>query len=217
MSDPASTRRAALLGARSAGALAALGVLYVAAFLSWFLSTPDRMRPISDPHLAWMEIVTLASAPFMVLVAVALARLATPERRGLARAMLFFMVSAAALTTGVHGTGLALARLHGADASRWFTWPAPAYFLDVVAWDPLLGAALVFAVGLVPGRGVAATAARVLVGLAGALCLVGTAGPVTGDMRLQRIGVAGYGLVLPFAYAFLAAVLARAARASKDA
>jgi hypothetical protein len=40
------------------------------------------------------------------------------------------------------------------------------------------------------------------------LCLLGTVGPVAGDMRLQLVGVAGYAVVLPVAAFLLARVFA---------
>jgi hypothetical protein len=40
--------------------------------------------------------------------------------------------------------------------------------------------------------------------LAVVIAMAGTAGPLVGDMRLQRIGILGYAGVLPFAFFFLA-------------
>jgi hypothetical protein len=41
----------------------------------------------------------------------------------------------------------------------------------------------------------------------GALCLAGTIGPVLGDMRLQRLGIVGYAVVLPLSFFWLARLL----------
>lgn len=41
--------------------------------------------------------------------------------------------------------------------------------------------------------------------ISGALALIGAIGPITGNMALQRIGILGYGIVLPIA-AFMIAV-----------
>jgi hypothetical protein len=40
--------------------------------------------------------------------------------------------------------------------------------------------------------------------ISGVLALVGTVGPLAGDMRLQRIGILGYAVVLPVAFFILA-------------
>ena len=45
--------------------------------------------------------------------------------------------------------------------------------------------------------------------LAGALCLTGTLGPASGEMRLQGIAIVGYAGVLPVACALLARQFAR--------
>jgi hypothetical protein len=73
----------------------------------------------------------------------------------------------------------------------------------LLAWDWFLGLALVFA-ALVFSE----SAAERLVGcgllISGVLALAGTVGPLVGDMRLQRIGILGYAVVLPVAFFILA-------------
>ena len=63
---------------------------------------------------------------------------------------------------------------------------------DVAASVQATGQSLLAIHGADRGR-----AARRGLILCGALCLVGTVGPILGDLRLQRIGVVGYALGLP--------------------
>jgi len=74
-----------------------------------------------------------------------------------------------------------------------------------------LGLSLLFAAPVFVGPGMHAVA-RWWLTVAGALCLAGTAGPIVGDMAIQRIGILGYGVVLPVASATLAVVFHRDGR-----
>jgi uncharacterized membrane protein YccC len=80
-------------------------------------------------------------------------------------------------------------------------WPSRAYAAELLAWDVFLGVALVALAATFDRAGAQARIRRVMA-VCGWLCLVGIVGPVVGNMRLQLIGVFGYGVVLP-ALAFL--------------
>ena len=67
-----------------------------------------------------------------------------------------------------------------------------------MAWDWFLGWGLVFAAQAFPPTGQERIIRRALL-LSGLLALAGIVGPVVGDIRLQRIGIFGYALVLPVA------------------
>ena len=123
-------------------------------------------------------------------------------------AALAFGVIFAALTAAVHFVGLTTGRQSG----EWsLVWPSVAYAVELLAWDVFLGLALICAApALGPGR--LANRAKWVLVLAGALCLLGTIGPLAGDMALQRVGIVGYGLVLPVGWALLAGVLRTAAK-----
>jgi hypothetical protein len=85
--------------------------------------------------------------------------------------------------------------------------------LDLLAWDFFLGLGLVFAAPAFRGKG---TAGRVRVSLilAGTLCLTGTLGPASGNLRIQYLGIVGYAFALPVA-CLLLAMLFRQAQASE--
>jgi hypothetical protein len=76
-------------------------------------------------------------------------------------------------------------------------WPSVTYAIELVAWDLFLGAALLFAGVALPGQ--APRGLRRLLQATGIVCLAGLIGPVMGDMRVQRIGVFGYAVLLPIA------------------
>lgn len=182
----------------SAGMVAVVGAAYIVV-LGIGISSAGSSRPIGDPVLAVMEILTVCSALPMVGLMAAILADAPPARRLLSLLALVFTSLFAGITSVVHFVGLTAERQLGRGT---IVWPSPAYAAELLAWDLFLGIALVLC-GLGfdaggPQRGVR----RWLLG-AGVLCLLGTIGPVVGDMRLQRIGVVGYGVVLPVACVLL--------------
>lgn len=87
-------------------------------------------------------------------------------------------------------------------------WPSTAYAVELLAWNLFLGLALLSAAAVLRGPGLI-SAARWTLAISGALCVLGTAGPILGDLALQRIGIVGYGIGLPLASLLLAAVFSR--------
>ena len=87
-------------------------------------------------------------------------------------------------------------------------WPSRTYAAELLAWDVFLGLALVFAAPVFEG-GDGERAVRRALWLCGGLCLVGTVGPLVGDMRLQLPGILGYAGVLPVLSFLLARRFAR--------
>lgn len=163
--------------------------------------------PIGDPVLAVMEIITMVAAPLVVVLMAAVYGIAGRDRKTPALIALSFGVIVAGLTSGVHFTALTSGRQTGVPLLQ---WPSTAYALELLAWDVFLGLSLLFAAPVFVGAGLFA-AARWSLGIAGALSLAGTIGPITGNMALQRIGILGYGVVLPIASAILARVFRRCA------
>jgi hypothetical protein len=163
--------------------------------------------PIGDPVLAVMEIITMVAAPLVVVLMAAIHGIAGRDRKTLGLIALSFGVIMAGLTSGVHFTALTAGRQTGGPVLQ---WPSTAYALELLAWDVFLGLSLLFAAPVFVGAGVFA-AARWSLAIAGGLCLAGTIGPITGSMPLQRIGILGYGVVLPIACVFLARAFRRRA------
>lgn len=187
------------LGVWSASSLCVIGVAYVVALAVGFASA-GLAEPIVDPLLAVIEILTLLSAPILVVLMAAVHAYAAPQYKVHSLVAFAFMVAMAVLTSSVHFVELTAVR-QSAIAS--LTWPSTAYALELLAWDVFLGLSLLFAAPVFT-TGKLESAVRVGLYVAGTLCLVGVLGPTSGDMRLQFIAVAGYAAVLPAVFPMLA-------------
>src|SRR3977135_4127468 len=89
------------LGGGSASALCAIGAAYVIALAVGF-TTAGFAKPILDPVLAVMEILTLLSAPILVVLMAAVHAYAPPDHKIHGVIAIAFMVLLAGLTSGVH-------------------------------------------------------------------------------------------------------------------
>jgi hypothetical protein len=150
-------------------------------------------EPIADPILAVMELLTIASAVPLFLVFFCVHALAPQDARGAARLALGFGAAFAITTTAVHLEELSYGRLTGQHG---MVWPSVPYAIELVAWDVLLGVALLGAATAMRWDG-GARRVQAWLQITGLLCLLGIAGPLTGDMRVQRVGVLGYAVLLP--------------------
>jgi SAM-dependent methyltransferase len=180
------------VGFRAALALGTFGVCY-AVVAAVGMSRAGPREPIVDPVLAVMEMLTLLSAPLVVILLVAIHGYAPAERKTMSLIALSFGILMAGLTSTVHFVELTAGRQTGAVT---LAWPSVAYAAELLAWDVFLGLALVFA-GWAFGGGGWQARARWALWVTGWLCLLGTLGPAAGDMRLQRLGILGYGIGLP--------------------
>jgi hypothetical protein len=180
------------LGVWSASALVIVGIAY-AVVVMLGMRASGFSQPIVDPVLAIMEVLTLLSAPLLVLLMIAVYEAAGPSDKVHAIAALAFVVLMAGLTSAVHFVGLTALRQSGAGE---LVWPSPQYALELLAWDVFLGMSLLFAAQTFRGVGLE-RAIRSSGVTTGVLCLAGTIGPATGDMRIQFVAVAGYGIGLP--------------------
>jgi hypothetical protein len=169
-----------------------VGVAY-AVVLAFGMVRHGFSDPITDPVLALMELLTIASAVPILLLFVALRATVTAGRRRLATRALGFASLFALATVGVHLFELTAGRRLG---TRGLVWPSTSYAIELLAWDLLLGLALACAAGALRREERAERASRWLA-VTGALCLAGTAGPLLGSMRVQLIGVFGYAVLLP--------------------
>lgn len=191
------------LGFRSAVAIAVIGLSY-AIVLAIGMARHGMDEPIVDPILAVMEVLTIISALPIVMLMIAIRRRAAVRRKHLATAALVLAVLFACVTTAVHLLELTSVREAGRGG---LVWPSISYAAELLAWDVLLGVALLFAAAALGGGG-AERAARRGSRICGALCLAGTVGPLVGNMKLQLIGVFGYAVVLPVAAVLLARMFA---------
>lgn len=191
-------------GSRAATAVVLVGVAY-AIVLAVGMRRHGLSEPIADPVLAVMELLTIASAVPILLLFVALRAAAPPAGRAHATRALACAALFAVTTVGVHLFELTVGRRIG---SRGLVWPSTSYAVELVAWDLLLGLALVWAAAAL-ATDARATRVRRWLALTGTLCLVGIAGPAIGDMRVQLIGVLGYAVLLPVTAWMLAAWFGR--------
>jgi hypothetical protein len=191
------------LGIWSAFGLFLVGIAYLLTLVVGVASA-GLTTPILGPILAVMEVLTLLSAPLLVIMLTAVHSWAPAEYKVHSLVALAFAVLAAGLTSGVHFVGLTVLRRTGSAAIQ---WPSVSYALELLAWDIFLGLALIFAAPVFQGGGLR-RAVRLTMASAGYLSLAGTVGPAIGDLRWQRVGILGYGAVLPVA-ALLLAILFR--------
>jgi hypothetical protein len=193
------------LGAWSASALVLIGAAYAGVVLLGMRAS-GFSHPIIDPVLAVMEVLTLLSAPLLVLLMTAVYESTSAGDKVYALAALAFMLLMAGLTSAVHFVGLTALRQSGTGE---LVWPSPQYALELLAWDVFLGIALLCAAQTFRGIGLE-RAIRNSSGITGILCLVGALGPVTAEMPLQFIAVVGYGIGLPVTSFLLARHFRRA-------
>lgn len=191
------------LGSRAATAVALIGVAYIVV-LGIGIARFGLERPITDPVLAVMEVLTLLSAPALLIALAAVREGAAPDRRLWGTVSLSFAIIFAGLTSAVHFIELTAVRQGGGGG---IAWPSAAYAAELLAWDWFLGLALLFAAPIFAGDTSPVLRVRRAFRLAGTLCLLGTIGPLVGAMALQRIGIVGYALALPVAFFWLAQLL----------
>ena len=182
----------ARLGRWSAFAVCVIGAAYMAALAIGF-AVYGLVAPIVDPLLAVMELLTLVSALFLLVMMAAIHDHASATRKVYGALALALMTLVVGMTSAVHFVELTALRQLGTGG---IVWPSVPYAVELLAWDLLLGLSLLFAACVFEGNG---PAGRVRWGLliSGALCVAGVLGPASGNMRLQWVGVLGYAGVLP--------------------
>jgi len=186
------------IGFLSSLSLSLVGVAYIVV-VAIGITEAGLHNPIVDPILAVMEVLTLVSAPLVVAVMAAIYETAEPDRRILGLLAVIFAGIMAGLTSAVHFVALTAGRQTDFTVLQ---WPSTLYAVELLAWDVFLGLSLLCAAFVFSGSGIRGLC-RWSLFIAGALSLLGVIGPVTGDMALQRIGIVGYGIVLPVAMGML--------------
>lgn len=180
------------LGARASAAVLAVGILYAATLGAGF-ARHGLTEPITDPVLVVMEVLTVLSALPILALFVALHAVASERARPWATLALCFAAMFALATMGVHVVELTVGRQTGQAG---LVWPSVPYAIELLAWDVLLGLALLLGAPVLDwGR--AAERTRRGVQVTGVLCLAGMIGPAVGNMRWQLMGVFGYAVLLP--------------------
>jgi hypothetical protein len=187
------------IGMWSALGMFVVGILYVITVAIGMCSV-GLTKPIVDPILGTMEVLTLITAPLLVILMSAIHRTAPEDQKIYSLIALAFAVLVAGLTGAVHFVGLTVLRQTGMEG---IVWPSIIYGVELLAWDIFLGLSLLFAAPVFQGIGLKRNIRTALI-ITGALCLIGSVGPITGDMRLQFVSVLGYGILLPVVWLMIA-------------
>jgi len=180
------------LGSWSAFAVFLIGVAYLVTLTIGF-TVYGLNEPIVDPVLAVMEVLTLMSAPFIVVMMAAIHDYASIDRKVYGLVALAFAILFVGMTSAVHFVELTALRQRGSGG---IVWPSPEYAVELLAWNLFLGLALLFAAPVFDSVGAERGVRRGLL-ISGVLCVAGIIGPAIGNMRLQLVGVLGYAVVLP--------------------
>ena len=180
------------LGSWSAFAVFLTGVAYLVTLTIGF-TVYGLNEPIVDPILAVMEVLTLMSAPFIVVMMAAIHDYASIDRKIYGLVALAFAILFVGMTSAVHFVELTALRQRGTGG---IVWPSPEYAVESLAWNLFLGLALLFASPVFDSVGAEQGVRRGLL-ISGVLCVAGIIGPAIGFMRLQLVGVLGYAGVLP--------------------
>ena len=180
------------LGSWSAFAVFLIGVAYLVTLTIGF-TVYGLNEPIVDPVLAVMEVLTLMSAPFIVVMMAAIHDYASIDRKVYGLFALAFAILFVGMTSAVHFVELTALRQRGSGG---IVWPSPEYAVELLAWNLFLGLALLFAAPVFDSVGAERGVRRGLL-ISGVLCVAGIVGPAVGNMRLQLVGVLGYAVALP--------------------
>ena len=187
------------LGSWSALAVFLIGVAYFVTLAIGF-AVHGLTEPIVGPILAVMEVLTLLSAPLMVVVMAAIHDYASVNHKIYGSIALAFTILFVGMTSVVHFVELTALRQLGSGG---IVWPSPEYAVELLAWNLFLGLALLSAAQVFDTGGPERSVRRGLL-ISGALCVAGIIGPSVGNMRLQLVGVLGYAVVLPVVCLMLA-------------
>ncbi len=185
---------------QSGRAVIALHLAYGAATFAGFVTLANAHEPMSDPWFAVMEWLIILLGPPVLVFLSALGRAEGVERVW-SLAALVMAGTAFALSAALHAVLLTIGRDHALVAAGGllsFRWPSAAYAIDILAWDGFFAGALLccaMALRTTPGMG----RAHLAFALAGLVALAGLAGPITGEMMLRNIGIAGYAVIFPVA------------------
>ena len=203
----------------SAGVIVLISVTYILTgaiwlWSSWSVAQAKGLEP-SEPYLAILETLILVFTPALIALFAAIHSYSPSDKKSCSLAAFGFAVSLACTTGVIHFVQLtAVRRTQNRTIVEAFALYdssgrlAPMLAADLAAWDFFLGFGLLFAAAIFKGDKLN-VAIRATMIIAGTLCLVGTAGPASGDMRLQFPAIFGYAFVFPFACLLLAVVFAR--------
>jgi uncharacterized membrane protein len=204
------------IGLWSARIIVALAITYILTGLVG-ITAPDasgRRAALQqvDPYLAILETIMIAVVVTQVVLFSAIHAYAQPDQKTYSLIALIFVSLVAAISGGVHFVMLTVGRQSGNVAipgpGPFYPWPTVLFSLDLLAWDVFQGLGLLFVAPIFRGKGLA-KAIRMTMSVSGALCIIGVAGPASGDLRFQIPAIFGYAGGLTVACVLLAFLFAR--------
>jgi hypothetical protein len=206
------TRLDRLIGKTTALALFVLGIIYVVITAIGLLSLKSQLDPISDPWFSIMEILIMVMAPLAIVLMVEIHAYAPHNFKTLSLIALIFMSIMACITCIVHFLVLSVSRqIESLSGLQWFSyifsfkWPSVIYALDILAWDLFFSLSMFFAAPIFNGDRLKVSV-RLLMIISGLLSFAGLFGPISGNMQIRYIGIAGYGVVFLFVCLLLSKV-----------
>ncbi|HEU4860571.1 MAG TPA: hypothetical protein VFT15_12075, partial [Chitinophagaceae bacterium] len=170
---------------------------------------------LKEPYLAIAEVMTLVSAPLLVLLMVAIHECAPQSAKVFSLTALGWMLLLAGSTVIVHFINLTLWRQISVqqkiDYVRFlgWEWPSMMYAIELVAWHLFFGLSMFFAAFVFKGKRWEKVV-RIALIATGLLCIFGLIGPLVGDLIWRLIGVFGYGVGFPIVCVLIARVFKNA-------
>jgi hypothetical protein len=163
-----------------------------------------------------MEILMLLLNPAMVVLFAAIHAYASPNKKTCSLAAFGFLLLLVAITGVVHFVNLTVVRrttsvtiteafgfYHSQNGGH-----SAMFAAEMLGWDFFFGLALLFAAPVFKGDRLQ-TAIRAGLIVSGLLCVIGFAGPASGDMRFQVLAILGYAFGFPVVSVLLAQLFAR--------
>jgi len=197
------------LGKWSAIILVVIGVLYLLTGIVGASTTGAFWPPKqTDPYLAIMESLIVASAPFMIILMLAIYLNATEGKKIFGIAAASFMVVAAGLTTLIQLLRLTVLRKENFEINSTFIRDLFLYS-DLIAWDLFFGLSMFSGAFVFRHKGSVKFIFPAMV-VSGGLCLVGFVGIATGYVQLQAAAILGYTVVFMIVCILLAKYFGKA-------
>jgi hypothetical protein len=182
------------MGIWSAATLSSFGIVYFIIGIIGASSGGSFWPPRQiDPFLATMETIILLMGPFMVTLMVSVHTFARDQQKIYSLVALCFMTLAAGTTCTMQYIRLSILRsMHSGELLT--SLRDLILYVDLLAWDFFFGLSMLFA-AVTFNSGNIEKRVRFTMTFSGSLCLAGFLGPVTGNLNLQSLAIAGYTIV----------------------
>ncbi len=178
-----------------------ISVIGIATVVLYFISVGCFLATSSDTALTIWELMTVLSAPVVLLVLLDLSH-TLPSPANCRRAMLVFMACVCALTGAAHIVNICVTRKlisDGVDVPLYFQigqWPSVEMAVDYLAWGFFMGLAFLCLSFPVKSGNETAKKIRFISLICGILCLIGFAGALLINENIWYAAPMGYGFGL---------------------